>query len=117
MVQIGRKWPFARAVQVNLDGPNMSRNLVSQHRPQNYLSNFFGTPCTWQPVLMNANHKTNRDFDIPDDEPASTNSKLPKTADAVDNLERSNWPGQWTLDTGQWTLNTLHHPKQKSLGL
>ena len=96
VVQICRKWLFARVVQVNMDGVHMSKNLVSQHHSQNYVGSLFGTSCTWQPVLMNANHNTNRDFDFPDDEPASTNSKLPKTTDAVDNMERSTGMDSWT---------------------
>ena len=43
---------------------------------------------------------TSHDFNFSDDEPASTNSELPQTTDAVDNLERSNW----TLDSGQTVL-------------
>ena len=86
---------WAKVVQIGL---NMSRNLVSQHHSQNYVGSLFGTSYTWQPVLMNANHNTNRDFDFPDDEPASTNSKLPKTTDAVDNMERSTGMDSWTLE-------------------
>ena len=48
---------------------------------------------------------TSHDFNFSDDEPASTNSELPKTADAVDNLQRSNWPVQLTLVTRQWKVN------------
>ena len=46
------KWSYwaklAQTVKDNLNGPNWSKDLVSQHCPQNFVSNFFGIPCTRQ---------------------------------------------------------------------
>ena len=86
VVQSGPNWP-KMALCPNGSRPNVVQKLSLPTLPSKLCKELLGTPCIG---LMNVNHNTNRDFDIPDDEPATNNSELPKTADAVDNLERSN---------------------------
>ena len=84
VVQSGPNWPKMALCPSGPSKPGWPKHVQKFSLPTSF------SKLCWQ-------HNTNRDFDFPDDEPASTNSKLPKTTDAVDNMERTTGMDSWTL--------------------